>query len=427
MQKVLIISYFFPPGRLVGSERTEYWAKNLYKYGYYPIILTRQWNPNQIELTDKINNNNKEHLIYDHYEVYKVPYKRSLRDILSNYKSLILLQKALTYLESILSNFFISALPFSNFQKKAEVILNKNQEINHVINSVAPFSALSISFHLKKKFSKINFIADYRDEWTTRTTNTPNSFLENILFHLDSKSEKKWTSNIDFFITVSETWKKSISDLINKNGFVIKNGHNFKGLKISKTIKNGNKLRIIYPGTLFSYQRIEIFISAVKKVHDKNSNVIQVDFYGVEVNKKELRRLKQLTKGYEDVFIIHNKLNKVELAKELQISDIGLITDYENLKGCLPVKIFDYYYFGLTILLCPSDFDEMEEFIKKTNTGFSVNSEKECYNKLMKLVKQKQQNKLAVLNQNKELLTHYSREHQTYLLSELLNKHKVDS
>ena len=54
MQKVLIISYFFPPCRLVGAERTEYWAQNLYKYGYYPIILTRQWNPNQIELTDKI-------------------------------------------------------------------------------------------------------------------------------------------------------------------------------------------------------------------------------------------------------------------------------------------------------------------------------------------------------------------------------------
>ena len=102
MQKVLIISYFFPPCRLVGSERTEYWAKNLYKYGYYPIILTRQWNPNQIELTNKINNNYNEHLIYDHYEVYKVPYKRSLRDILSNYKSLILFQKALTFLESIL-------------------------------------------------------------------------------------------------------------------------------------------------------------------------------------------------------------------------------------------------------------------------------------------------------------------------------------
>ena len=102
--------------------------------------------------------------------------------------------------------------------------------------------------------------------------------------------------------------------------------------------------------------------------------------------------MKNLTKGYEDVFIIHNKLNKVELAKELKTSDIGLITNYENLKGCLPVKIFDYYYFGLTILLCPSDFDEMEEFIKKTNTGFSVNSEKECYDILMKLVKQKQQN-----------------------------------
>lgn len=39
MQKVLIISYFFEPCKFVGSERTEYWAKNLYHYGFYPIIL----------------------------------------------------------------------------------------------------------------------------------------------------------------------------------------------------------------------------------------------------------------------------------------------------------------------------------------------------------------------------------------------------
>ena len=73
MQKVLIISYF-SPCRLVGAESKNIGLKT-YINGYYPIILTRQWNPNQVKLTDKINNNNNEHLIYDHYEVYKVAYK----------------------------------------------------------------------------------------------------------------------------------------------------------------------------------------------------------------------------------------------------------------------------------------------------------------------------------------------------------------
>jgi hypothetical protein len=84
MQKVFIISYFFEPCKFVGSERVEYWAKNLHIYGFYPIILTRQWNHGQIDLTDKVINNKYEHIIYDNYEVYKLPYKRTLRDKLIN-------------------------------------------------------------------------------------------------------------------------------------------------------------------------------------------------------------------------------------------------------------------------------------------------------------------------------------------------------
>jgi glycosyltransferase involved in cell wall biosynthesis len=422
MQKVLIISYFFTPCKLVGAERTDYWAKNLHNYGYFPIILTRQWNKDQIEITDYVISNQIDHEVKINYEIYRLPYKRTLRDILAKFEHLTLIRKSLTFLESFLSNFFMNALPYNNFYKKAESILENNPEISLIINSVAPFQALSITYQLKKKFPYKFFIADYRDEWTSRATHKPKNILEKVLFFLDTNSEKKWTSNLDFFITVSDTWRTSLQRQINKNGFVIKNGYDFKNFKTTNKLNNDKKLKIIYPGTLFPYQKIETFIGAVIKINKKFPESIQVDFYGVEVNQKELLRLKNLVKGHEEVFFIYNKINKIELAKKLSNSDIGLITNYENLKGCLPVKIFDYYYFGLTILLCPSDNDLMQQFLEDTQSGFVVNNEEECFNKLMELILLKKQAKLKRIHHQDEYFFQYSREHQTSLLANILNE-----
>jgi len=422
MQKVLIISYFFEPCKFVGSERTEYWAKNLHHHGFYPIILTRQWNNSQINLTDKVLNNKYEHIVYDNYEVYKLPYKRTLRDKLVKHKNLSFFQKTLTFFESFLSNFFLKSLPFSNFYKQADWILKNHPKIKFIINSLSPHHALFLSYKLKKKYPKKIFIADYRDEWTTRKTNYPTNLLEKIIFNLNKKSEIRWTSNIDFFITVSEKWKQSLSNFLNKKGYVIKNGHHFnKNFHFSK-VPNEKILKIIYVGTLYSYQKIEIFINAVKKISKKNPDAIRVDFYGLEIRDDQKTRLEEQIKGFENIFFVHRRIAKNELSGILQKSDIGLLTAYENLTGCLPVKIFDYYSHGLNILLCPSDQDEMESFLIKTSSGKFVTDETECYEELLRFVSKKKNNHLKYPAKSKYFLE-YSRKHQNSLLSKILANH----
>jgi len=422
MQKVFIISYFFEPCKFVGSERVEYWAKNLHIYGFYPIILTRQWNQGQIDLTDKVINNKYEHIIYDNYEVYKLPYKRTLRDKLIKYKYLNIFRKTLTFFESFFANFFLKALPFSNFYHQADLILKNNPKIKFVINSLSPHHALFISYKLKKKYPEKVFIADYRDEWTTRKTNFPTNFLEKILYNLNIISEKRWASNADFFITVSEKWKQSLSNHLNKKGYVVKNGHDIdKNIHLNKA-STGKKLKIIYVGTLYSYQKIEIFINAAKRLSIKYHQSIKVDFYGLEIRPDQKIRLQQVTQGFENIFRIHKRINKLELSENLNKSDIGLLTAYENLDGCLPVKIFDYYSHGLNILMCPSDLDEMESFLVKTNSGIAVNTEEECYNELLNFLINKQNNKLKYPKKSK-YFSEYSRKNQTSILSEILLKY----
>ena len=56
MKKILLISYFYPPANFVGVQLTAAWAKYLHEYGYYPIIITRQWNEGQTDLADQLKN-----------------------------------------------------------------------------------------------------------------------------------------------------------------------------------------------------------------------------------------------------------------------------------------------------------------------------------------------------------------------------------
>ncbi|MGM0477957.1 MAG: hypothetical protein ACQERC_01955 [Bacteroidota bacterium] len=56
MKKVLIISYFYPPANFVGAQRTAAWAKYLHECGYYPIIISRQWNEGQTDLVGQLKN-----------------------------------------------------------------------------------------------------------------------------------------------------------------------------------------------------------------------------------------------------------------------------------------------------------------------------------------------------------------------------------
>ena len=392
--------------------------------GYYPIIITRQWNNKQIDTTDKLKKNYLEIERTELYEIHRLKYKRSIRDTLSDYPFLNFPQKFLTFCESLFSNFFLKSIPFNNFYSYSKELIKKQNDILGVIASGSPFQSFFIGYKLKNKFKHILWIPDYRDEWTTRITNKPNTFLEKILFHFSSLSEKKWTSNADFFLTVTEKFKENIEAKVNKKGYVISNGHNFESIK--KINKNPlsfkfkkNNLAIVYIGTIYSYQNIEVFINSIKNLTKSNNNIV-VFFIGIESVKKELERIKGLTKGYEKIFKIIKKLDKRELGEYLQFCDVALTTKYGDLKGCLPVKIFDYYYFKLPILLCPSDKDLIEKFILENEAGFIANNEPECQQILERLILEKKKG-IRIPKLKTKNLYKYKRSYQTKLLAEILN------
>jgi glycosyltransferase involved in cell wall biosynthesis len=144
-------------------------------------------------------------------------------------------------------------------------------------------------------------------------------------------------------------------------------------------------------------------------------------FIGANLNPSEQNRLIELTKNLSNIEIL-DRIDRADILDEMQKTDILLLTTYNNLFGVYPAKLFEYYASGTPILLCPSDNDIMESFIKKTNCGVGVNSVIECEEVLLNWANAKMNGKPIVFERNIEEGKKYSREYQTYKLASYLDE-----
>lgn len=419
MKKIIIISYFFPPCNFVGSERTSAWTQHLHKRGYHPIVITRQWNEGQTDLVDKVKINEAEHIKYDTHEEYRLPYKRTFRDWCSERRLLSPIQKALTLLEIILSNFYFKAIPYSNIYNKAKDLLAADPSINIVIASGRPFNSFCFGYRLKKEYN-IKWIPDYRDEWTTHQNPTNKNLLWKLINKLEKRSEKKWTSNANGFITVSDNWKNSIATYIGKKGHVIMNGYDKMHPSINHKSDTG-AFKIVYAGTLYPSQKIEIFIEAFKNISLDTDKKMIVSFIGANMIPSEKIRLEML-KGSSGNIEILDRTSKIETIMEMQKADALILTSFDNVAGWYPAKLFEYYASGTPVLLCPSDNDVMASFIKNTNCGTYVNSTRECEEVLLNWANAKMSGVPIIFERNIDEGMKFSREQQTYKLASYLDK-----
>jgi hypothetical protein len=265
------------------------------------------------------------------------------------------------------------------------------------------------------------WIPDYRDEWNSHQNLGDQNFIERYVQRLMRKSELKWTSNADFFLTVSDTWVDSISGLIKKEGKAVYNGYvELKELQQSATLSE--RLIITYAGTLYPTQNLSLFLDACISIFSNTELDFEVRFIGANVIPEEELKIKRKIKGHESHFVFHDRMPRNELDQFMIETDVLYLTGFEKIKGWFPVKLFEYYATGRPLLLCPSDNDVMENFIQKTNIGHMANTAEECENTIVQLIEQKASGENLKYDRNLEYGKTFSREFQTANLAKYIHE-----
>jgi len=273
MKKILMILYNYPPDQSIGTLRGIGFVKYLPKYGWQPVVITRDWKDEKYPLEEPKG-----------VKVFRTEYSDILQFFRRGGKSIKkeenLIDLPITGLEIAKErirgkiSFLIKEIlvypdeniGWENFaiQQSREIIIKEKPDI--IFSSSPPATSHIIASKLKEEFN-IPWVADFRDLWTQNPTqHNPHTFLRKIV---ETRLERKTLRKADALITISKPASENLFLLHNKRAEVITNGFDiddFKDISIPLT-KN---FTITFTGQTYCTRRDPTMLfSAIRELVDE--------------------------------------------------------------------------------------------------------------------------------------------------------------
>lgn len=401
MKKVLILAYDFPPYNSVGAQRPYSWYKFMPDFGVYPIVVTRNWDG--IVYGNDESYTVKTGTIVEKYEdskgeIYSVPYKPNLRDLLLKKKSsnYAIPRKFLTVFYRLAKFMFHRFDNRSGIYFQARKIIKNNPDIDFIIATGEPFILFKYAHLLSKEFS-IPWHADYRDDWINNHTESTKKGIQAYILKIEKLFEKKYLSNVSSISSVSQYIVNDIKNRTKvKNGFVLENGVDLSILN-TISIKEKDDFIITYTGIMYDFDYMIPFSDGFTKFLEKVefSRSIRLKFVGIESQMN-----KAVLKAYElkEKFPLHVTIEgrvPIEKAIEYQLESTVLLNliagdpskglvgakcySYAATKNpILSVSLFDtketFFFPGRNIHTIATNADEVFQFLLDIYQKFELNN-----------------------------------------------------
>lgn len=373
-KKVLIITYYWPPAGGPGVQRWLKFIKYLPEFGIEPIVYIPE-NPTYPMLDKNLSLDvNKDLKILKNkiIEPYAWASVFSKKDATSISSGLIPHQKKQSLVQKMMlwvrGNIFIPdarVLWVKPSVKFLENYIHEN-DIQVVITTGPPHSLHLIGLNLKKNLN-IQWIADFRDPWTTigyykdlKLTN--NSHKKHL------QLEREVLQTADKVLVTSFTTQKDFEQITSKPVYLITNG--FDTENVGKTVMDV-KFTISHIGSFLSERNPRILWKALKnliKDHPTFKDDFQLNLVG-KVSQEILDTITEfnLTKFTNIVgYVSHNEAIKFQ--KQSQVLLLVEINSEET-KGIIPGKLFEYLSSERPILALGPEESDFERILVETNSG----------------------------------------------------------
>jgi glycosyltransferase involved in cell wall biosynthesis len=374
MQKVLIVTYYWPPGSGAGVQRWLKFSKYLTKQGWEPLILTIDPDFAVYSAIDNSLNNE----IPANLTVYKTRarnyfrlYKKDKSKIPSAGFAVDEEKGFISHITRFLrGNFFIPdprrGWNRFAFKKACEII--ETQKTDRVITTSPPHSTQLIGLKLKKKYPGIKWIADLRDPWTD--IYYYEKFYPTFLSkRIDSSYEIKVLKSADKIITVGNSLKELFSSKvpgIEEKIEVISNGHDeedFSRLTASKP----DIFTISYVGTLSGSYPIIGFLKALKPFIEKGIS-FRLRFTGVV--SPEQKELISSATGPSNIEFIPFSAHSTAVRNMVDASALLLIIpDHQSSRSIITGKLFEYLASGKPVICLGPVNGDAAGIIQETGHG----------------------------------------------------------
>jgi glycosyltransferase involved in cell wall biosynthesis len=355
MPKVLIVTYYWPPGSGAGVQRWLKFSKYLPQFGWEPVILTVDPDFATYPALDlSIENEIPPALTViktratDYFRIYR---KDKTKIPSSGFAATENRGFADKITRFIRGNFFIPD-PRKGWNKyafrEACQIIGENK-IDHIITTSPPHSTQLIGLKLKKRFPHIKWIADLRDPWTD--IYYYRQFYPTLLSEkVDSWYELRVLKSADKILTVGKSLKELFASKVQgleKKTEVIFNGfdeEDFTGITSSKPAV----FTISYIGTLSDSYPVNGLLKAIASIKEKGTD-LKLRFVGF-VSEQQKKIILSVLEESDTEFV--NYVDHLSAIKYMCSSSLLLliIPDHPSNKSIITGKLFEYMAAGKPII-----------------------------------------------------------------------------
>ena len=380
MQKVLIITYYWPPAGGPGVQRWLKFVTYLPEYGIEPIVFVPQ-NPTypiyDESLLDEIPKGIRiiKQPIFEPYRWASVFSKKKTKRISSG---IIQKQQRQSYVERLMlwvrGNLFIpDARKFwVNPSVRALKKIIREENIETIITSGPPHSMHLIGLKLKQKL-KLNWLADFRDPWTsigyhkklklTKTSQQKHKKLESLVLN-----------TADRIVVTSQTTKNEFSRITPKPITVITNGYEGETPRVGLD----TDFTISHIGSLLTDRNPLVLWKVLAELIAENEAfkaALKIQLIGVvgdevlqSINDCDLSNVLEVL-GY----VSHQKVLEYQAKSQVLLL---LEIDAPETQGIIPGKLFEYFNANRPILALGPKGWEAGEMVEKHKAGHYLTLDK---------------------------------------------------
>jgi len=374
MQKVLIVTYYWPPGSGAGVQRWLKFSKYLPRHGWEPVILTidpdyAAWPVTDVSLSGEIPDSLRVYKTKatDFFRLYrkdktKIPSAGFAGDGKKGLSGIII--------RFIRGNFFIPdprrGWNRHAFRKACEII--QSTGIKNVITTSPPHSTQLIGLKLKRKYPDINWIADLRDPWTD--IYYYHKFYPTFITRaIDRCLEKKVLRSAGKIITVGESLKELFSSKLpglEQKTQVICNGYDeedFSGIKGMRP----EIFTISYIGTLSDAYPLDGFLRAVEILRE-DMIPCKIRFVGL-ISPEQKERISDRAAGNDPEFIPYSG-HSAAIRYMMNSSVLLLIIPFHaTSRSIITGKLFEYMASGVPVICFGPPDGDAAAILKETGLG----------------------------------------------------------
>jgi len=376
MEKVLIITYYWPPAGGPGVQRWLKFVKYLRDFGIEPVVYIPE-NPNYPMLDNSLENEIPEGItilktpIFEPYQIAglfsKDQTKTISKGIIADERNQSFLQKSLLFIRG---NLFIPDARKFWIKPSVKFLKTylKEKGIKKIITTGPPHSLHLIGLKLKQELD-LKWIADFRDPWTQI------GYHKKLKLNESSKKkhlslEREVLNSADKIITTSFTTKAEFKEKTSKPISVITNGFDAENSE-AQTNELDTKFSISHIGSLLSERNPENLWKALAELVKEDSDFekdLELKLAGT-VSEEVINSIKSAGLGDKLQllgYVSHNQA--ITLQQKSRLLLLIEINSQET-KGIIPGKLFEYLMAKRPILAIGPQKWDVQQILEEIGSG----------------------------------------------------------